>query len=138
MNPYAAYAKQQTVAMTRIDMLLALYDGAIERLEQALVALQKNDSASAEPLLIRAQLIVGGLASGLDLSQGDLPINVLRILEFAAAGICTRKAERIEGALKVLRTLREGFEEIRPGALALERNGTVPAVDSLPLVSATA
>jgi flagellin-specific chaperone FliS len=138
MNPYAAYAKPQSVDMTRIDMLLSLYDGAIEQLEQAVGALRKQEPNAAQPFLVRAQLIIGGLASGLNLGDGELPINMLRLFEFAADSIRIGNAERIEGSLNVLRTLREGFEEIRPQAIALERAGTIPPVDAVKLVSATA
>ena len=42
MNPYLAYKNSQNPAWTRIEMLLALYDGAIERLETAVAALRKT------------------------------------------------------------------------------------------------
>ena len=41
MNPYLLYKQQkEAVAWTRIDMLLALYDGAIERLQAIVEALR--------------------------------------------------------------------------------------------------
>ena len=50
MNPLHAYQERQTLGLTRIDMLLALIDGAIERLENAVAALARKEHATATVL----------------------------------------------------------------------------------------
>lgn len=138
MNPYQAYQQPSASGTTRIDLILGLYRVAIDRLERAQAALSKNDAAKAQQFRADAQLSITGLAGGLDLSQGEMNLNLLRLYEFVAECIEVGSSEMLDGALKVLRILQEGFEEIRPEALELERNGTIPSVDCVRLLHATA
>jgi flagellar protein FliS len=128
MNPYLAYQNNQNPAWTRIDMLLALYDGAVERLEAAVAALREGDAVNAGPLLERAMAIVAELAAGLDFRHGELPLNLLRLYEFAVHCISLRTLEKTEAALHVLRELRKGMLGIHDEAVQLERDGLVPPV----------
>jgi flagellin-specific chaperone FliS len=137
MNPYRAYQGRAYSNWLRIDLLLALYDGAIERLEAAVAALRKQDRASAAPLLARARLIVAGLISGVDPSQGELAVQFLRLYEFVNRGLEAGSVKGLEGALRVLRTLREGLRAIRPEAVELERQGHIPPADALPRIEMT-
>ena len=109
MNPYLKYQQQQVPSWTRIDSLLALYDGAIERLEGALVAFAENNPQRAKPLLDRSVYIVGGMASGLDFRYGEMPQNLLRLYEFVVRCLRQRTADKTKAALGVLRTLAKGF-----------------------------
>lgn len=127
MNPYAVYQQQKASGWTRIDLLLAMYDGAIGRLERAAEALRRNDAETAQPLVDRAQLIVGELVNCLDLSYGEVPVNTLRLYEFVLHLLGQGGVDQIEAALKVLRNLREGFQGIRDQAVDLERSGQIPA-----------
>ncbi len=126
MNPYAKY-QQLTPSWTRIDMLLALYDGAVERGEQALAALERQDQAAARKLLVKARLIVMGLASGVIPDGDPVTTNMLRLYEFAQHALEQGSVEDVRGALKVLRILREGFQKVRPEVVALERRRGAPA-----------
>src|SRR6516165_6688285 len=116
MNPRVAYGQQPKSNETRIDLLLDLFDGAIDRLSKARDAVADRDIAAATPLLVRAQVLVEGIASGVRTDQGDLSHNLLRLYEFAVSAIRKGDLESIDGALKVLRTLNEGFQAIRPEA----------------------
>ncbi len=138
MNPFQAYQQPTASGTTRIDIILGLYNVALDRLERAQSALSENDAVQAKQLLADAQLSISGLGGGLDLSQGEMPLNLLRLYEFVAECIEVGSSEMLNGALKVLRILKEGFEEIRPEAVELERNGTVPSVDCVRLLHATA
>jgi flagellar secretion chaperone FliS len=128
MNPYRAYQENQNPAWTRIDMVLALYDGAIGRLEAAAAALRLNDAAKAGPLLERSLAIVAELSAGLDFRHGEIPVNLLRLYEFAVHCISLRTVEKVEDALRVLCELREGMLGIRDEAVQLERDGLIPPV----------
>ena len=123
---------------TRIDLLLTLYDKALERLANAEDSLRMGDAPGATAHLIKTQLILNGLASGVKLDmEPERGANMLRLYEFAANELRIPRAEGIANARKILRTLREGFEAIRAEANELERNGTIPAAESLPLIRAT-
>jgi flagellin-specific chaperone FliS len=138
MNPYAKYQQQPSPCWTRIDMLLALYDGAIERCEQALAALERQERDAAALLLSKARLIVSGLASGV-LADGDpVTTDMLRLYEYVLHALGQGGSENIRGALGVLHTLREGFQGIRAEAVALERGGALPPIGAASTVRALA
>ncbi|MBX9582086.1 MAG: flagellar protein FliS [Gemmataceae bacterium] len=140
MNPYRAYRPQETVAgWTRIEMVLALYDKALDRLDRAAVALRAGDVPAARPELAKVQLIVGELAAGVrpDASP-ETGANLLRLFEFVADRLRVPAADRVADARKVLATLREGFEAVREDANRLEKAGQVPAAEQPGMVMASA
>lgn len=140
MNPYLAYRKQeQTTGWTRIDFLLALYDKALERLDRAEAALRGRDPAEATSQLVKTQLILTALVSGVrpevNESQGT---NILSLYEYVSNELRRPRVTGIENARKILRTLREGFESVREEANRLERTGQLPTAEQLRIVHATA
>jgi flagellin-specific chaperone FliS len=134
MHPCDIYQQQSAAPRTQIDLLLALYDGAIFRLERAGEALGQRNSAAALPLLLQAQLIVYALADGVDPRRDEVSRHLLRLYEFALHCLGTGRLDKIAGALRVLRILRAGLEEIRDKAVELELSGTVPRLAPLPAV----
>ncbi|VTT97932.1 hypothetical protein, partial : : FliS [Gemmataceae bacterium] len=139
MNPYLAYKKPEPTAdWTRIDLLLALYDKALDRLDGADAALRAGDTAGATGALIKVQLILNALASGVDVDVApERGTNTLRLYEYAANELRTPRAEGITNARNVLRTLRQGFEAVRAEANELERKGVIPPAEQAHLVRAT-
>ncbi len=137
MIPYHAYRRQQEVTGTRIDLLLSLYDGAIERLETARDLLRQGNAAAAQPLLVRVQMIVLGLAAGVNLEVGD-PSSpaLLQLYEFSIHALGSGKVEDVEAVLRCLDTVREGFRAIRDEAVRLERSGAIPPLTAARLVEA--
>jgi flagellar biosynthetic protein FliS len=136
MNPYQKYAQQQQVAgLSRIDLLLALYDGALARLGKAEMALTNGDVPVATPYLSKAQLIVTELAAGVRLDVDEqMGTNMLRLYEFVVHQLKTPRLENVRNAAKILTTLREGFEGIRDEANRLERGGQLVAADRMQMV----
>lgn len=126
LNPHDAYRRHKDTGATRIELLLALYDGAISRLETARDALLRQDQAAVAPALLRAQRILVELLAGLDLSYGEVPQNLHRLYTFVLRSIAAGSGDEINAGLGVLCTLREGLLEIRSEAVALERSGTIP------------
>lgn len=138
MNPHLAYQRQSPPSWTRIDMLLALFDGGIERCEQALEAMERQDERATRNLLHKARLIVCGLASGV-ISDGDpVTTNILRLYEFALHVLKEGGVEEVRGVRNVLSILRDGFQKIRPEAVALEREGVIPPIQEAAMVRALA
>jgi flagellin-specific chaperone FliS len=140
MNPYNAYRQQSESpsAWTRIDVLLALFDKGILRLEQAHQALTAGDRAGALGLLCKAQLAVMSLASCIDPASPQ-GVDMLRLYEFATHAMSLATADDVLAARNVLGTLRQGFRSIRAEAADLERRGALPAAsETLQLVQATA
>jgi len=139
MNPYAAYKQKSVTTATRIDLLLALYDGAIERIAVGINSLREGQKSAAFEHIARAQLIVSGLATGVrtDIAP-DLAVSILRLLEFVAYQLVQNNLDALSSALQVLNNLREGFDKIRPEAVQLERTGQIPPIDSHSGVQAVA
>ena len=132
MNPYAKYLQQQPApCWMRIDMLLALFDGAIERCEQLEAALERQDRQAVQPLLNKTRMIVCGLASGVVADGDPVTTNILRLYEDVLHALGQGGIEDMR-TLTVLRTLREGFQKVRPEAVALERSGAIPPIDAVP------
>lgn len=138
MNPYTSYQRQTTPAWTRVDMLLALFDGGIERCEQAVAALERSDSRTAKQLLVKARLIVLGLASGVAVDGDPVTTTFLQLYEFAQHALSQGSVEDVRGALNVLRILREGFQKIRSEAADLERSGLIPPINNTSTLRALA
>jgi len=140
MNPYQAYRRQnESVAWTRIDMLLALYDRAIEQLTTAHRLLRANDRRSALPLLSKAQIVVNALASGvrIDLNE-ERGTNLLVLFEFVVRRISEAHDTAVADALSILHILRKGYEAIRPQAVELERQGKLPRAEQMRMVQGIA
>lgn len=140
MNAYQKYRRpDEPTGWTRMDMLLALYDKALERLDRAEAAIRANDPTTAVPQLAKTQLIVTELAAGVRVEVNpEANTAILRLYEFIAHELAHATIEGIENARKILRTLREGFEAIRVEANELERSGQLPAADQVMMILATA
>jgi flagellin-specific chaperone FliS len=133
MNAFRAY-QQRNPGWTRADMLLALYQGAIERLDNASSALARGATDEVTPLLAKAQLIVLELAAGVDPSVAPAGSNVPRLCEFVLHSIRSGTPEAIASAVRILRILKDGFESIRDEANTLERSGAIPPAGQTALV----
>ncbi len=138
MNPYLDYSKPATASLTRVEVLIGLYDGAISSVESACAALRADPTAKVFTQLSKAQQFLVGLSGGLDLSQPEATVNFLRLFEFASRCVESRELEKLEAAARVLKTMREGFQEIRADAIVWERSGQIPGIGAGPLVQATA
>ncbi|QJW98003.1 flagellar protein FliS [Frigoriglobus tundricola] len=140
MKPYQRYRRlDDAVHQTRMDALLALLDKVLERLDKAETALRAGNTTAAVPEIAKAQLIVVALASGVRAHVNtEINMTILRLYEFAVRHLTTPSLEGIATARTAIRTLRNGFEPLRTEANELERAGTIPALDRLQMVLATA
>jgi flagellin-specific chaperone FliS len=109
-------------------MLLALYRGTIDRLEQALTRIEHADAHTAKPLLLRAQRMVTELLAGIDLQYGELADRLAKLYAFVLQSIGQGTVPHIRAAISVLKTLQDGLEGIRDQAASLERSGEIPPI----------
>src|SRR5260370_31028014 len=105
----------------------------MQKLEQTREALARNDRAAAQPLLQRAQMLLGGLAAGVVPDSGEVADNCLRLYEFALKRLDSGTLAAVDDVLRVLRPLHEGFQGIRDDAVQLERAGEIPVVSNIPI-----
>jgi flagellin-specific chaperone FliS len=115
--------------MARIDVILGLYDQALDKAQQAEAALARHDPQAAKLLLDKAHFALSGLVCAVQGNVDELSHNILRLYEFANHNLAAATADSIAAARGVLQTLREGFEAARDEALRLERTGAIPALD---------
>src|ERR1700677_4834114 len=104
MNPYAAYQQSSIANFTRIDMLLALFDRSIERLEQARETLVSGNRLKAQNLLLRAQSLVMGLASGVDPHE-PIASKLLPLYTYIVKAISHVDVEKTDDSIRLLSTV---------------------------------
>ena len=125
MKPIDAYQQDQSDNWTRIDLLLAAFDGSIERLEKANELLQEDDMDAALPILVRVQNITMQLLSGLDMSQGEIPKNMQVVYIHVLRCIGLGDDYNLDAAIEMLTNVREGLRSIRDEAAELEHSGAI-------------
>lgn len=112
-------------------MLILIYDQAVSALHQGASLLEQDRKSELAPHKLRALKTLLAIADGLNLEQGDLPKQVLRLIVFALDQINTESAEFWRSAESVISTLREGFLEIQDQARKDEYEGRIPALDAV-------
>jgi flagellar secretion chaperone FliS len=140
MTPYHRYRQADPSAhWTRMDMLLAIFDGTLARLDKAARALTNGDIPVATPYLSKAQILVTQLAAGVRVEvDEEMGTNMLRLYDYVVNELKTPRLANVRNAVKILTTLREGFEAVREEANRMERGGELTAADRLQMVLATA
>ena len=130
MDPRIKYKTSQTLAWTRIDMLL-IYDQAVATLSEGVRLLENNRLAELHPVSLKAMRTLLMIADGLNLDQGELPAQVMRLVVFSLDQIKTQSPQAWRDAARVMSTLREGFQEIQEQARQDEYAGRIPALDAV-------
>lgn len=134
MNRLSAYA-QPTVQWTRIEMLLAAFEGTISRLESAQSLIDQGEMMKAHPLLLTSQRLVLALYEGIDIRYGEIPANMQKLYLFVLGCIGVGENLDLPAALKVLKIIQGGLLDIKDTANAMERRGEIsPASDEAPRV----
>jgi flagellin-specific chaperone FliS len=127
MKRLDAYS-QPPAPWTRIEMLLAAFDGITSRLERAQALLDRKETLAAQPLLVRSQQIVLALYEGIDLRHGQIPENMQKLYLFILSCIGMGPALDVPAALRILGRIREGLDAIRESAAGMERRGELSPV----------
>jgi flagellin-specific chaperone FliS len=131
MNPHLKYKTTQSLAWTRIDMLLLIYDHAVSALTEGTRLLESNRVAELPPVSLKAMRSLLMIADGLNLNHGELPTQVMRLVVFSLDQIKTQSPEAWRSAREVMSKLREGFQEIQEQARKDEYEGLIPALDAV-------
>jgi flagellin-specific chaperone FliS len=131
MNTAHAYRqdRHEPCAWYRIDLLLAAYDGTIDRIEQAQSLLKDGDRQAAWPLIVRAQRIILELYGGLNLRYGVIPENMQKLYLYTLYCLSFGDREHLDSAESILRRIREGLRDVRDEAVELEVRGELHPVD---------
>lgn len=117
VNPYLKeYKKNQIETATPEQVLILLYDGAIQYLNRAKVALEQSNAEQYHSNILGCQKILLEFMNTLDMTQGgSLAQNLYRLYDYlhhtlVKAGI-NKSVESIDEVLKHLTGLRETWQK---------------------------
>jgi flagellin-specific chaperone FliS len=129
MHPYLACQPRPAGGLARLDLVLALLDGLIDRAEQAARLLGQGDGSAARSVLVNARGLLDRLVGSGAAGGSEVTTSLLHLYDFVGRRLGTGRVEQVEESLPILRRLRDGFMAIRAQALELERQGLRGATD---------
>lgn len=111
------YQQTQILTSSRVQLVVLLYDAAIQSIELSRRAIETNSLADKARFLGRAISIVGELDSVLDYAQGgDIAKSLHRLYDYMLAELIEANARnnmrKLDGPLRCLSTLREAWREV--------------------------
>jgi len=116
-NAVAEYRKTQVLNASGVEVIVLLYDAAVQSMQLAQDGIQRMDVANKARFVGRALTIVGELANVLDMERGGEIARSLRRLyeyiqhELSQANL-TNDPRRLDGPIRCMMTLREGWEQV--------------------------
>lgn len=130
-----AYQSSAASRWNRIEMLVALYNGVIAKLEEVRNANANGDRATEVNAQVRAVSILTAIETGLiDGPAPEITTKVRQICEYVRQCILDGDQGSLASAILVLSNLRDGFDGIREEASRLEDQGEIESIDSLQAV----
>lgn len=115
MNPAKSYRASEVAAADGIRLVIMTYDGTIGFLMRSRAALEEGRWNDGAAHALRAKRVLVHLVSSLDLSAGDVAMNLQRLygycLDRIAAALQERSTERLDEAITVLRDLRAAWSK---------------------------
>lgn len=111
------YEQTQVVTSSGVQLVVLLYDGAIQSIEIARREIQANNVREKARHVGRAIAIIGELNSVLDYEQGgDIARLLRRLYDYMMAELVEANARnnerKLDGPLRCLSTLREAWREV--------------------------
>ena len=112
---YDSYRKNKVLTATPGELVLMLYEGAIKFCNIGIVAIENKDYSKANINIQKAERIVAELRGSLDMKY---PVakdfdNVYEYIGWVLLQANVKKSqERLEEALKHLRTMRDTWKEV--------------------------
>ena len=111
------YQQTQVMTSSGIQIVVLLYDAAIQSIEHARAGIESNNLKDKSRFLGRAISIIGELDSVLDFEQGgEIATSLHRLYEYMLTELVTANARNepryLDGPLRCLSTLREGWQEV--------------------------
>jgi len=111
----SAYRKVDVETASQGKIIVMLFNGAVQRVEEAKRLIGTNKYQTIHENLIKAQEIVTELRSSLDMQQGEVAKNLDRIYEYIlhllVKGNISKKPEPLDEAIDHLTTMRDTWKE---------------------------
>ncbi|HVJ50752.1 flagellar export chaperone FliS [Desulfitobacterium sp.] len=119
-NPYSAYRQTSVATATPDKLLIMLYDGAIRFLRQARIAMEHKDIEATNKWLGKLQDVFVELTTSLDISQGEIAVNMKKLYEFYQNEVIManveKNMERLQPVEEFLISFRETWVEAAKSA----------------------
>jgi flagellar protein FliS len=111
------YQQTQVMTSSGVQIVVLLYDAAIQSIELARTGIESNNIKDKGRFLGRAISIVGELNSVLDFERGgEIAVSLHRLYEYILTELIAANARNntrhLDGPLRCLMTLREGWQEV--------------------------
>ncbi|MDH5641899.1 MAG: flagellar export chaperone FliS [Nitrospira sp.] len=111
------YQQTQVMTSSRVQLVVLLYDAAIQSMELARRGIEANNISEKGRFLGRAISIVGELNSVLDFQQGgEIARSLHRIYDYVMAELVAantrNQAHHLDGPIRCLSQLREAWVEV--------------------------
>lgn len=124
-----AYRQSRNTSLTRVDMLIKLYNKTISTIEKAKQAMDAADDIAAENHKLMAYRCLIALLDGIKPEHDDVSANTHRICLYAINQVWEGSASNFENSLKALCPIRDAFVAIRDDAVQMELSGEIPALN---------
>jgi flagellar secretion chaperone FliS len=111
------YQQTQILTSSGTQIIVLLYDAAIQSIESARVGIESNNLKEKGRTIGKAISIVGELNSVLDFERGgEIATSLRRLYDYMLAELVTANVRNdvrhLHGPLRCLTTLREGWREV--------------------------
>jgi flagellar secretion chaperone FliS len=112
----AAYTEASVLTAPPGRLVVMLYDGAVRFIAQSATAMRAGERERARDRMRRGEAIIDELNLSLDMSHGKIPESLRSIYlfckrELREAGV-DGDADRVERVVKILRDLRDAWEQV--------------------------
>lgn len=115
-NSYDAYKRVNVETASQGKLIVMLFNGAIQRAEEAKRQLEKQDTQSAHKNLLRAQDILSELRGALDMGAGEVAANLDRSYEYFHHLLVTANIRKdikpIDDCVGLMVSMRDTWEEV--------------------------
>ena len=123
---YAAYRKVDVETASQGKLIIMLFNGAIQRAEEAKRQIEKGHRQNAHKNLIRAQEIVAELRGALNMRAGTLAANLDRIYEYFQHLLIKANIRKeippIQECLELMVSMRNTWQELFEDLAKGEKN----------------
>jgi flagellar secretion chaperone FliS len=121
------YRSAQVTTSSPAAQVVLLYEGAIRFAAQSVQRLQAKDLEGAHAASLRAQAIISALRESLDMSQGEIAIQLDAIYDFMLRRLVAANVGKQPGpVLEVIGLLRDLLESWRQVAQPAPAASTLP------------
>lgn len=125
---HQAYRQSTKTSLTRIDMLIALYETTLRSIGLGLAAQMEGDISQFEIQRIRVYKCLVALLDGINVEQGEVARNIQQLCMYCGTLILSGKPDQWKATQRILQPLYDSFAKIRNTAVEMELSGEIPAL----------